>query len=69
MSCGQYEPESELLTEGIYGCFPKSGYHFKGPHNKDYSILGSKLGSPYFGKLPYIEDNIGDYSRCYEGGY
>ena len=29
------------------------GYHFGGPHNKDYSILGSILGSPYFGKLPY----------------
>ena len=28
------------------------GYHFGGPHNKDYSILGSKLGSLYFGKLP-----------------
>ena len=23
-----------------------------GPHNKDYSILGSILGSPYLGKLP-----------------
>ena len=23
-----------------------------GPHNKDYSILGSILGSLYFGKLP-----------------
>ena len=23
-----------------------------GPHNKDYNILGSILGSPYFGKLP-----------------
>ena len=29
------------------------GYHFGGPHNKDYSILGSILGSPYFGKLPH----------------
>ena len=24
------------------------------PFNKDYSILGSILGSPYFGKLPNI---------------
>ena len=24
-----------------------------GPYNKDYSILGSILGSPYLGKLPY----------------
>ena len=29
------------------------GYPFKGPNNKDCSILGSILGSPYFGKLPY----------------
>ena len=29
-----------------------SGYHFWGPHNKDYSISGSILGSPHFGKLP-----------------
>ena len=28
------------------------GYHFWGPNNKDYNILGSILGSPYFGKLP-----------------
>ena len=32
--------------------FPKLGYHFGGPFNKDYSILVSILGSPYFGKLP-----------------
>ena len=25
----------------------------RGPNNKDYSILGSILGSPYLGKLPY----------------
>ena len=34
---------------------------FRGPHNKDYSILGSILGSPYFGKLPYevgLQPNI-----------
>ena len=29
------------------------GYHFQGPYNKDFSILGSILGSPYLGKLPY----------------
>ena len=29
------------------------GYLFGGPHNKDYGILGSILGFPYFGKLPY----------------
>ena len=29
------------------------GYLFGGPNNKDYSILGSTLGFPYFGKLPF----------------
>ena len=29
------------------------GYFFGGPYNKDYSILGSILGYPNFGKLPY----------------
>ena len=29
------------------------GYHFGGSNSMDYGILGSILGSPYFGKLPY----------------
>ena len=33
--------------------FPKLGVPFGAPHNKDYSIFGSVLGSPYFGKLPF----------------
>ena len=37
----------------LYGGFPKLGVPFWGPYNKDYSILGSRMGSPYFGKLPY----------------
>ena len=28
------------------------GYQFGGPNSKDYSILGSILGSPHFGKPP-----------------
>ena len=32
--------------------FPKIRCTFFGPHNKDYSILGSILGSPFLGKLP-----------------
>ena len=28
------------------------GTSLRGPNNKDYSFLGSILGSPYFGKLP-----------------
>ena len=48
--------ENEMKTGAcmIYGVFPKLGVPFGGPHNKDYGILGSILGSPYFGKLPYI---------------
>ena len=29
------------------------GNHFGGPNSEDYSIWGSILGSPHFGKLPY----------------
>ena len=29
------------------------GYLFGVPHNQDYNILGSILGSPYLGKLPF----------------
>ena len=37
----------------IWG-FPKiRGTLFGGPHNKDYSILGSIWGFPYLGKLPF----------------
>ena len=28
--------------------FLKLGCHFGGPHNKEYSILGSTLGSPLY---------------------
>ena len=40
----------------LYRGFPKLGVPYWGPHNKDYSILGSILGSPYFGKLPYRDN-------------
>ena len=42
------------------------GYLFGGPNNKDYNILGSILGSPYFGKLPlghWLREKIG--TGCY----
>ena len=44
------------IMQGIIGIRVSKnyGYHFGGPHNKDYSILGSILGSPYFGKLPIV---------------
>ena len=31
------------------GVSQNQGYHFEGPSNKDYSILGSRLGAPYIG--------------------
>ena len=35
--------------------FPVRGTILRAPNNKDYNILGSILGSPYFGKLPHSE--------------
>ena len=44
---------SRLRASG-YSFFAKiRATFFGGSHNKDCSILGSILGSPYFGKLPY----------------
>ena len=40
------------MPSGTSGAFPKLGVAFRGPNDKDYSILGSILGSPHFGKLP-----------------
>ena len=37
------------------GVSQNSGYLFGGPNNKAYSILGSIVGYPNFGKLPYSE--------------
>ena len=35
--------------------FPEiRGTFWGGPSHKDYGILGSILGSPYFGKLPCL---------------
>ena len=42
-----------ILKNPSWG-FPKiRGTILGGPNNKDYSILGSILGSTYFGKLPH----------------
>ena len=35
--------------------FPNTRYLVEGPYDQDYSILGSMLGSPDFGKLPRQE--------------
>ena len=46
----------QILT---YGGFPKLGLPFWGPNNKDHSIFGSILGSPYLGKPPYVPNARG----------
>ena len=48
-----------LKLYGIWG-FPKIRYLSRGPKNKDYSILGPILGSPYFGKLPFRDYGVRD---------
>ena len=40
------------MCSKIFGGIPKLGVPFWGSSYKDYSILGSILGSPYLGKLP-----------------
>ena len=40
------------------------GTFLGGPYNKNYSILGSKLGSPYFGKLPFGFSDACQDLRC-----
>ena len=44
---GSYQPG--LFLWG----FPKLEVPFWGLYDKDHSIFGSILGSPYFGKLPF----------------
>ena len=46
-------PMNTGAYRGDMGVFQNQGYLFGGPYKKDYSILGSILGSPYFEKLPY----------------
>ena len=42
--------------------FQKIGVSFRGPDNKDCTIKGSMLGSPYLGRLPFTKNNAGDVS-------
>ena len=54
----------------IYICTGLSqirGTYFGGPYNMDYSIWGCILGSPYFGKLVYIDIWIVDFPVSYMG--
>ena len=41
---------------------PKMGYLLGGPHNEDYKVLGSILGTPYLRKLPIPLKNINPFS-------
>ena len=50
---GIMEKKMENTIMKYMGVSQNWGYLFGGPYNKDYSILGSILGSPYFGKLPF----------------
>ena len=45
------------------GVSQNSGYLFGGSNNKDYSILGSISGSPYFGKLPYEDQSAKELAQ------
>ena len=50
--------ENEVETGIIGGIIrirvsKNEGYLFGDPYNKDYSILGSILGFPHFGKVPF----------------
>ena len=44
-----WDPGSDL---SCLGAFLNLGVPFGNPYNKEYNILGSILGDPYFGKLP-----------------
>ena len=45
-----------MIFYGVYGGFPKTSSTFwGGPYHKDYSLLGSILGSPYSGNYHFAE--------------
>ena len=54
---GNYYSILNLTTPQEMGVYQNEGYHFRGSSKKDYSILGSILGSPYFGKVPNTNNN------------
>ena len=45
---------SAVVGQTFLGVSQIRGTLFKGPDNKEYSIIGSILGSPSFGQLPLI---------------
>ena len=54
-----------LTMRHRFGGFPQVGVPFLGAHNKDYGILGSILGSPYLGKLPFTDAQHTSRSACF----
>ena len=58
MGVKSFGVKTQRFMCGHVGRFPKLGLFFGkvpspySPYKKDHSILGSILGSPYFGKLP-----------------
>ena len=50
---GSEQPQQTRNTAySIWGVSQNKRYPSRGPHNKDCTIWGSIVGSPYFGKLP-----------------
>ena len=54
------DPKQKMGVSQIRGTL------FRGPYNKDYSIFGSILGSPYFGKLPDLALLESDWHEMHE---
>ena len=52
---------SPTPTTDYWGVFQNFGPIWGVPENKDYSTWGSLLGSPYFGKSPFLCESNG---RC-----
>ena len=47
----------------VWGFAIIRGTFLGGPSSKDYSILGSILGSLYFGKLPFRKEEMLDHTN------
>ena len=64
----EHEMETGFIL-GIIGIrgFATLGVPFWGPHNKDYSIWGSILGYPCFGKLPNEGSLLLHFSQASQG--
>ena len=57
-TCGLTTVAANICTDQfakgtLYGGFPILGVPSWGPYNEGYNILGSILGCPCFGKVPY----------------